>query len=455
VSEELAMLKVIMIGCDLHDKAMLLKVAVGREEPETRVVKNTAPGRKAMIAHLLERAKALGGARIVFVYEASGQGFGLHDELTQAGIECYMLAPTKIARSQRQRSQKTDDKDALGLLQLLRAHILAGNPLPTVWIPDLQTRDDRELVRMRLDVGVKITLLKAQVQSLLKRHQLRRPQEAGKGWTKRFWAWLRCALCEPVGPTPSPLGPGGKSALASLMRQLRFLEDEEVRLDQQLVGLACSPRYAAAIQEMAKLCGVGVLTALVFLTEIGDLGRFANRRQIAAYMGLVPATQESGEAHDRKGHITRQGSSRIRKVLCQATWSRVRYDPAEKAAYERIKAKNPKHKKIAVVASMRRLGVRMWHRGLAAGQAPLSNLPQTAQTYQQETGEAALQVRLRRRIFEGMTRVSEGKEKQPPAGELPQQRLDAPSAHPRLGYPLSGCVPAEPDSVSPSNGSIP
>jgi hypothetical protein len=71
--EELARRKVIMIGCDLHDKAMLLKVAVGREEPETRLVKNTAPGRKTMIADLLRRAKALGGSRIVFAYGSRGQ----------------------------------------------------------------------------------------------------------------------------------------------------------------------------------------------------------------------------------------------------------------------------------------------------------------------------------------------------------------------------------------------
>jgi len=372
------MCKVIMIGCDLHDKAMLLKVSVGRGEPDTRLVANTVSGRKAMIADLLRRAQALGGLRIVFVYEASGQGFGLHDELTQAGIECYLLAPTKIARSQRQRSQKTDEKDALELLQLLRAHVLAGNPLPAVWIPDLQTRDDRELVRMRLDVGVKITALKAQVQSLLKRHQLRRPQDAGKRWTKRFGAWLDSLLREPAASAPSPLGLGGRAALASLLRQLRFLEEEETRLDQQLVSLACSPRYVAAVQEVTKLCGVGVLTALVFLTELGDLWRFANRRQIAAYLGLAPASHESGEARDRKGHITRQGSSRVRKVLCQATWSRVRNDLAEKMAYQRIKAKNPQHKKIAVVASMRRLAVRMWHCGLAAGQSPLPKLPQIA-----------------------------------------------------------------------------
>jgi transposase len=46
---------------------------------------------------------------------------------------------------------------------------------------------------------------------------------------------------------------------------------------------------------------------MVFLTEIGDLNRFANRRQLAAYLGLAPAAFESGDRDDRKGRITRQG----------------------------------------------------------------------------------------------------------------------------------------------------
>ena len=84
------MCKVIMIGCDLHDGSMILKTAAGREEPATRSADNTAKGRKALIAQLLDCAKAAGGTRIVFAYEASGQGFGLYDQLVQAGIECYV-----------------------------------------------------------------------------------------------------------------------------------------------------------------------------------------------------------------------------------------------------------------------------------------------------------------------------------------------------------------------------
>ncbi len=354
------MCKVIMIGCDLHDKTMLLKIAEGRSEPEMRSVKNTAAGRRAMIGDLKKRAAAASSARIVFAYEASGQGFGLYDDLTDAGIECHVLAPTKIARSQRQASQKTDEKDAQQLLELLRAHLLAGNELPAVWIPDATTRDDREVVRTRLDVAEKITRVKSQIQSLLKRNHVRRDRASGKGWTRLFRSWLKHTLCE---SETGPLGLRSRATLLSLLRQLNFLEEEVKRLDVVVHALAGEARYAAAFEEMTDLCGVGLLTAMVFLTELGDLSRFANRRQLAAYLGLVPRSFESGNASDRQGHITHQGSSRVRKMLCQATWSRVRWDRQEKEAYGRIVAKNPKKKKIAVVASMRRLAVRMWHRG--------------------------------------------------------------------------------------------
>jgi len=61
---------------------------------------------------------------------------------------------------------------------------------------------------------------------------------------------------------------------------------------------------------------------MVFLTEMGDLRRFRNRKKVGAYLGLVPTSNESGENTDHKGHITHQGPARLRKVLCQAAWVR-------------------------------------------------------------------------------------------------------------------------------------
>jgi len=351
----------IMIACDLHDKTMLLKIIRGREAAEKVSLRNTSACRARLIEQLRERSRMAGGARLIFAYEASGQGFGLYDELTAAGIECHVLAPTKIARSTQHKQRKTDEKDAEQILQLLRGHVLAGNPLPNVWIPDPQTRDDRELVRVRLDAAEKGVAIKAQIQCLLKRNRLVRPEHLKSPWTKKALSWLRMVTRDPA------VGAGARETLASLLRQWEFVQEEIERLDVALDDLARAPRYAAAIGELVKLQGVGLLTALVFLTEIGDLRRFANRRQISAYLGLVPRSYESGAADDRKGHITRQGSSRVRRILCQAVWPRVREEGVDHAAYQRVVKKNPKHKKIAVVAAMRRLGVRMWHRAQAAG----------------------------------------------------------------------------------------
>ncbi len=367
------MSKTIMVGCDLHDKTMVLKIAQGKEASVKLEYPNTPRGRQAMIGSLCEQAERAGGAKLVFAYEASGQGFGLYDELKAAGFDCHVLAPTRISRSPAQRKQKTDDKDAEHLLDLLRAHVLAGNALPKVWIPDAKTRDDRELLRARCDVSYKISEVKSQIKGLLKRNQAERPAAAGKGWTKTYRAWLKG-----LASSRSTLGVGSRAALASLLRQLRALEEEEAKLDKGLAKLSQSPRYQRAVYALLQIRGVGLLTAMIFLTEIGDLKRFKNRRQLAAFLGLAPSSYESGECSDRKGHITRQGPSRVLRVLCQAAWSTVRGEGTEPDAYKRIVTRNPKRKKVAIVALMRRLAIRMWHVALAATPEEAENGQATA-----------------------------------------------------------------------------
>jgi len=365
----------IMVGCDLHDKNMLIKAAHNREDPFQQSFNNTPGGRKKMVSILKEKSKEADNARIVFAYEASFLGFGLYDELTDAGINCYVFAPTNIPRSVKHRRRKTDARDAQRVFEVIRGHFLAGNKMPSVWIPDHQTRDDRELVRMRLGISKKATAIKSQINILLKRNKFRKPGNIGDNWTKKHRIWLAKSA-----GSESALPSGTRCALNSLLRQLMAMEDEIVYLDKQIRILAQINRYALPVRELSKLKGVGILTAMVYLTEMGDLSRFKNRRQIGAYLGLVPSSHESGDKNDRKGHITHQGSGRVTGVLCQASWSRVRTDPIEKAAHERVVKRNPKHKKIAVVASMRRLGVRMWHDGLKAQLLAGSFTPQTHQT---------------------------------------------------------------------------
>lgn len=371
------MKKIVICGADVHDNSIMTRIAVNKDEPETRIFSYTTQGRNSMFKYLKFVACRHGTERIVMAYEASSLGFGLCDEAWDAGIECHVLAPTKMPQSEEQRKRKTDQQDAQKILEQLRGYILAGNDLAKVWIPDLQTRDDREVVRMRLEVADKLTTARTQVRTLLKRNKVEKPKEVGKAWTVSDCQWLR-RLTVPG----NALASGGCVALASLLRQITALEAEIKELDEAIKVLAATDRYRAATEALvAQLIGVGELTAMVFLTELGDLRRFRNRKKVGAFLGVVPSSNESGENNDRKGHITRQGPARLRKVLCQAAWARIAFDKEEKKVHARIVEKNPKKKKIATVACMRRLGIRMWRKALEAqlqaGIYASKELPQT------------------------------------------------------------------------------
>ena len=87
------------------------------------------------------------GAHIHIAYEASSSGFGLADQLEAHGFTCWVLAPSRLPVSPKSRSEKTDPKDVKRIMDVMRAHFLAGADLPSVWKPSRQLRDDREVVR--------------------------------------------------------------------------------------------------------------------------------------------------------------------------------------------------------------------------------------------------------------------------------------------------------------------
>ena len=351
----------IFVGCDSHDKTLVTKIALNLEPAEKKTFSGTRRGREKLVAYLSRRSAAAGGAKAVVAYEASGNGFILCEEIKAAGHECHVLAPTKIERSTKQKRNKNDERDADRLLEILRGHYLAGNRLPSVWIPDAQTRDDREPVRTRHDLSQKATAVRTQLQMLLKRNGIEKPEGIGKGWTKPYRQWLK-ALTE----SGTANRQGMRTTLASLLRQLEFLEEEIGRLDEAMQSVANTARWKPIVDALMREKGVGLKAALKYATDIGDFSRFRRGRQVGAYYGLTPSSQESGDNNDRKGHITREGSPSTRQILCQSTWARVRHDPHERAVYQRLVAKNPKKKKIALVACMRRLSVRLWHVGLQA-----------------------------------------------------------------------------------------
>lgn len=355
------MSEVTIVGCDLHDRSMLLKFAVGKNNPREKSFLNDFEGRCKMMEFLIEFSRKHSADRIVFVYEASGQGYGLYDLLRDQGIECYVLSPAHLPKTPKSQKSKTDARDAQMLFEQARGYVLAGNELPVVWTPPQRLRDDRELVRGRIEAAEACTRIKLQVFSLLKRYGIPTPEwfRKSRHWSKRFVNWLKeqaQQLDEVVRPV-----------LLALLERFDLFQKQVDDFDRELRKLAKTDRYQAAVAALQKLPGVGLITTLTYLTEMGDLTRFSNRREVAAYVGVCPSSYESGEADDRKGHITRQGPGRVRKVLCQAAWAAVRLDQQTRDTWVRIQGNKPGRGKKAIVAIMRKLAILMWHRALGAG----------------------------------------------------------------------------------------
>lgn len=360
--------KYMLCGIDAHDKTLVCRWAIGKNQPAKQTFANSSEGLRRLFTRLREDSSREEGVEIVLAYEASSLGFGLYDAITGEGFACHVLAPHKIRSSSEDRKKKNDDWDALKVLGELRNHYLAGTKLPDVWIPDHQTRHDRQLVRARLDVADEITRVKAKLRMFLKVNGLSVSYKTKSAWTVDYMRGL-VKLKNEIETSLS-------AVLGVLMKQLEELEGHRAVLDKQITELSQTQRYQTAVKTMVRdICGVQVFSAMVFLTELGDMSRFQNRGQIAAYLGLAPCSFESGQANDRKGHITRQGSHRVRKVLCQCVWTQVSHERGEAAAYRRIVERNPKKKKIAVVACMRRLAILMWHK--AVEHPPATSIPST------------------------------------------------------------------------------
>ncbi len=82
------------------------------------------------------------------------------------------------------------------------------------------------------------------------------------------------------------------------------------------------------------------IVALTVVAELGDLTRFDNPRQLAAFVGLIPSEYSSGEKR-RQGSITKTGNSRARRVLVEGAWA-YRYPAKISAHIQRRVDKLPK-----------------------------------------------------------------------------------------------------------------
>ena len=104
--------------------------------------------------------------------------------------------------------------------------------------------------------------------------------------------------------------------------------------------------------------GVGPGTALAFTLTMGSAECFGRGKQVASYLGLIPAEHSSGGRRQRLGHISKQGSPFLRGLLVEAAQSAVQHEPEMRRAYQRLAQR--KCRALAKVAMARKLAVRLY-----------------------------------------------------------------------------------------------
>jgi transposase len=227
---------------------------------------------------------------------------------------------------------KTDKVDAEILAQLLRCDFL-----PSVWQPDDQTRRMRAWLTHRTALMAQKTRVKNQIQGLLGRLLIHSPYKLL--WTKAGLAWLK----------DLELPAHERVVLDSQLRQLASVKQEIELLDQNLESAA---QQEPKVHLLMTIPGVDYVVALGLLAALGDIGRFRDGDQAAAYLGLAPTTRQSAE-HCYHGHITKRGNSQTRCLLTQSAQHASRHPGPIGAFFRRLTKR--KTRNVAIIAVARKL----------------------------------------------------------------------------------------------------
>jgi transposase len=287
------------VGLDVHKRTIAVALAeAGRGEVRAY---GTIPNTPEAVAKLV---KKVGPAeRLVCCYEAGPCGYGLQRQLLGLGAGCTVVAPSLIPRRPGERI-KTDRRDALKLARLLRSGELTG-----ICVPDPEREALRDLSRARSAARDARHRARQQVRALLLRLGITEPRET-RAWTQRYWAWLRAVqLAQPL----------QQAVLADALETVDVATARLTKLEAQLKAAATTGRQAPLIAALQCLRGVGVITAVTLVAELGALERFETPRPLMAYVGLVPSEHSSGDSQ-RRGRITKAGNRHVRHVLVQAAW---------------------------------------------------------------------------------------------------------------------------------------
>lgn len=317
-----------IIGCDLH----------ARQQTISMLDTDSGEVTDRVLAHEGETVREFYAALpkpVLVGLEATGSMFWFLRLLDELGIEYRVGHPAAIRKAET-RKQKHDRRDA----ELIR-RMLVEKRFPRIWLPTSEQRDLRTLLQHRQQLVRMRVMTQNGLQGLALSQGLRR---GAKLWSQAGQQELN--RLELAGFT------------ATRREQLQQLRQE---LNQRLAQLDQAVREQAEQRAGARRLlshpGVGPVTALATEVFLADAKRFPNAKAVASYVGMIPSEHSSG-GKQRNGSISKQGNPLLRLLWVEAARAAARKDARLKQFYRKKLVQKGLGK--AVVATARKLGIRLW-----------------------------------------------------------------------------------------------
>jgi transposase len=271
------------------------------------------------------------------VVEATGTYRWLFKLIEPLGT--VLLAHPQNLRSLVQRRSKTDKLDAQLLANLLRI-----DQIPLAYYPPDEYQLLRDVTRQRARLGRELAGTKTSLRAVAARHNIVPIYKSPFGPRGLYWF------------SKQDFGYADNAIRDELLDRFGHFERQIQAAETRMKEI--QPRYPQT-EVLTSLHGIGLYSALAIVGEFGDVERFRQAKQVAAYAGLTARVHQSGD-HCYRGHISKQGSPWLRWILVEAAMKLVRKDVALANFHERIRKRSSA--KIARVAAARKLAEICWKR---------------------------------------------------------------------------------------------
>jgi len=296
------------VGIDVHKQRWQVAVYY-----DGLILSNTSidGGGEALLTHLRKR---YGEAHFHCVYESGPFGFALCRSLWAAGLECRVVNPADIPGTDKDRRSKTDKVDARKLAQ----HLAAGLLQP-IYIPSEKLQKQRSLIRFRKKLWGDLVRVKNRLKGELSFQGITVPSPYDNAhWSHNFLLWIE----------QQALGDEDlQDTLLLMVEEVKLLRVLLLKTERKLRALMYSEEYQQRSALLRSIPGVGPLTAMLFLLEVGDVRRFRGFDQLNRFVGFCPDSHSSGESQKHRGLSLRK-HNQLRSLLVEAAWQLIRQDAA-------------------------------------------------------------------------------------------------------------------------------